>query len=145
MKKIITALTLTTSLLISPAIFAEVVNINKADAEEISKNLTGIGKKKAEAIVAYRAEFGAFKTLEEIKEVKGIGDGIFAKIRDDLSLGDQLLPDAGKVIETKEEKNTSTAKVKADKASGKELAEKAATEVEASSDAKSQVSVHTIY
>ncbi|MEZ5537975.1 MAG: helix-hairpin-helix domain-containing protein [Thiolinea sp.] len=86
MKKIITALLLSASLFSSSALLADMVNINKATAAAIQHNLKGIGEKKAEAIVAYRKEHGEFKTLEEIKEVKGIGDGIFKKILADISL-----------------------------------------------------------
>ena len=48
------------------------ININTATAEELDA-LKGIGKAKAEAIVAYREEFGAFQSLEELTAVKGIG------------------------------------------------------------------------
>ena len=87
MKKVIALLTLAFSLFMSPVLLAEVVNINKASVAALQENLKGIGEKKAKAIVAYRKEFGAFKTLEEIMEVKGIGKGIFKKIKADISLG----------------------------------------------------------
>jgi competence protein ComEA len=86
MKKLFTALMLSASLFSSSVLLADMVNINKASAAAMQHNLKGVGEKKAEAIVAYREEHGAFKTLEEIKEVKGIGDGIFKKIKADLSL-----------------------------------------------------------
>lgn len=54
------------------------VNINTADAQAIADNLNGIGIKKAEAIIAYRTEHGPFKTLEDLKSVKGIGDATVA-------------------------------------------------------------------
>lgn len=53
---------------------AEPVNINQADAETISAALTGVGPKKAEAIVQYRKEHGDFKTLKDLEAVKGIGE-----------------------------------------------------------------------
>jgi len=61
------------------------VNINKADAKTISDSLTNIGIKKAEAIVKYRTEKGAFKTVEDLTNVAGIGEktkqkGYFAAI-----------------------------------------------------------------
>ncbi|QLQ34128.1 MAG: helix-hairpin-helix domain-containing protein [Candidatus Thiothrix singaporensis] len=65
------------------------VNINKADAAALD-TLDGIGSKKAEAIVAYRTEHGEFKTLEELKEVPGIGEGIYKKIEKDISLADDV-------------------------------------------------------
>ena len=55
------------------------VNINTADLDEL-KTLPGIGDSKARSIIAYREKNGAFKTIEDIKSVDGIGDGIFAKL-----------------------------------------------------------------
>lgn len=62
------------------------VNINKADAEEISTVLKGVGLKKAEAIVAYRKANGKFKSIEELAEVKGIGEATIEKNRSKLVL-----------------------------------------------------------
>ena len=59
---------------VSTSVFADPVNINSADAETISNALTGIGPKKADAIVQYRKEHGQFKTLEELGNVSGIGE-----------------------------------------------------------------------
>lgn len=87
MKHFFQLLLLSVSLFATPALWAEVVNINKATASALQENLKGIGEKKARAIVAYRKEHGAFKTLDEIMEVKGIGKGIFKKIKADISLG----------------------------------------------------------
>lgn len=86
MKKFAVIASLVFSLFASPAILAEMVNLNKADAATLQANLKGVGEKKAQAIVAYRQENGEFKSIEEIMEVKGIGEGIFKKIKDDLSL-----------------------------------------------------------
>ena len=52
---------------------AQPVDINQADAETIAQSLNGIGPKKAEAIVKYRTEHGAFKTMSELENVSGIG------------------------------------------------------------------------
>ena len=49
------------------------VNVNTANAEEISEALKGIGISKAEAIVTYRNEHGEFKHIDELVNVKGIG------------------------------------------------------------------------
>lgn len=49
------------------------VNINTANAEQISEALKGVGQSKAEAIVAYRDANGAFKHVDELVNVKGIG------------------------------------------------------------------------
>lgn len=69
-------------LLLSPA-FA-VININTANETEL-QTLSGIGPSKAKAIVEYRKENGNFKTTTDIKNVKGIGDGIFKKIESEIS------------------------------------------------------------
>ena len=50
----------------------EAVNINTADAQTLTK-LKGIGPKKADAIVAFRKANGAFKTVDQLADVKGIG------------------------------------------------------------------------
>lgn len=49
------------------------ININKADAEQLAKMLKGVGLKKAQAIVDYRKQYGAFKSIDELTAVKGIG------------------------------------------------------------------------
>ncbi|WP_145489188.1 ComEA family DNA-binding protein [Yersinia aleksiciae] len=49
------------------------VNINSANAEQLAQQLSGIGKKKAEAIIAYREQFGPFTDVEQLLEVPGIG------------------------------------------------------------------------
>lgn len=61
------------------------ININTASAEEL-ETLSGIGETKAAAIVQYRTENGAFKSIEEICRVKGIGDATFNKIRDRITV-----------------------------------------------------------
>ena len=47
--------------------------------------LTGIGDSKAEDIIKYREENGLFKTIEDIKNVSGIGDSLFAKIKENIT------------------------------------------------------------
>jgi competence protein ComEA len=49
------------------------VDINKADAATIAKELNGIGLSRAEAIVAYREKNGSFKSADDLRKVKGIG------------------------------------------------------------------------
>ena len=56
------------------------VNINTANVDELA-TLPGIGPAKAEAIVKYRKDHGKFKKVEDLKEVKGIGDKIIEKIK----------------------------------------------------------------
>ncbi|WP_418903523.1 ComEA family DNA-binding protein [Pseudomonas syringae] len=62
------------------------VNINTADAETLQKELSGIGKGKALAIVAYREANGEFTSVDELIEVKGIGKAILDKNRDKISI-----------------------------------------------------------
>lgn len=62
------------------------LNLNTADAETLQKILTGIGKNKADAIVAYRESNGEFTSVDELIEVKGIGKSILEKNRDKLSV-----------------------------------------------------------
>ena len=61
------------------------VNINTAGADEL-KALPGIGPAKAEAIVEYRKQHGNFKSVEELKNVKGIGDGIYNRLKDEATV-----------------------------------------------------------
>jgi competence protein ComEA len=62
------------------------VNVNTADAKTISEALSGIGLKKAEAIVKYRDEKGSFKTAEDLVNVPGIGEKTVAKNKQDIVL-----------------------------------------------------------
>lgn len=68
--------------------FAGPVNINTADAATIAAELKGVGEKTAAAIVAYREEHGPFKTLDDLKNVKGIGDKIIANNEADILFND---------------------------------------------------------
>lgn len=62
------------------------ININLATALEISAKLDGIGHKKAQAIIAYRQQHGEFKKVDDLLNVKGIGDKTLAKNRDKIKL-----------------------------------------------------------
>lgn len=61
---------------------SEKININTASAEEL-KGLDGIGDKTAEKIIEYR-ESDKFDSVEEIMEVKGIGEGKYEKIKNNI-------------------------------------------------------------
>lgn len=123
MKKFIFISTILASLISAPTVFAgEIININKADIAALD-SLDGIGEKKAEAIVAYRTEHGEFKSLEDLKEVPGIGDKLYDKVKDSISL-----TEGASTIQTGAEKaDTAKAKIE-DKAtkSTKPAADKAA-------------------
>ncbi len=62
-----------------------IININTATKEELV-TLSGIGESKAEAIIKYREENGNYKNIEDIKNVSGIGDALFAKIKDNITV-----------------------------------------------------------
>lgn len=59
------------------------VNINTADSEQLQQ-LNGIGPATAEKIIDYRNEHGRFSSIEDIKNVSGIGDKTFDKFKDDI-------------------------------------------------------------
>jgi len=82
----VTALALLT---LSALAFAGPVNINTADAETISAELTGIGLSKAKAIVEYRKKHGPFRSVEDLSLVKGIGDKTVEKNRSDIQISDK--------------------------------------------------------
>jgi competence protein ComEA len=84
MKQLILSLALLFPLLSS----AGPVNINTAEAQAIATELNGIGMAKAEAIVAYRNEFGAFETAEELVKVKGIGARVLDENRKNIKVSD---------------------------------------------------------
>jgi competence protein ComEA len=62
------------------------VNINTADAATIDAGLLYVGRAKAEAIVAYRKQHGAFHSAEQLAQVKGIGLKTIEKNRDRIVL-----------------------------------------------------------
>ena len=79
---------LLSALLFSGAAFAGTpVNVNTADAPAIASAMKGVGLKKAEAIVAYRKEHGAFKSLDQLASVKGIGLKTVENNREAITLG----------------------------------------------------------
>ena len=69
-------------LLTGSMLFAGPVNINTADAATLSRELKGIGMKRAQAIIEYRQKHGPFRTVDELALVKGIGPAAIAKNRD---------------------------------------------------------------
>lgn len=59
----------------------ERLDLNTASPADLTR-LPGVGEKKAAAIVTYRAEHGGFSSTEELMEVDGIGEGIYEKLAD---------------------------------------------------------------
>jgi competence protein ComEA len=64
------------------------ININTATLDELMA-LDGIGIVLGQRIIDYRAEYGDFQAIEEIMRVSGIKDSVYAKIKDDITVGDR--------------------------------------------------------
>ena len=67
------------ALTLSAFVYASPVNINTADAPTLSKNIKGIGMKKAQSIIDYREKNGKFNKVEDLMKVKGIGVKLLEK------------------------------------------------------------------
>ncbi len=74
--------------LAGPLLAAAPVDINRADAATLASSLNGVGEARARAIVAYREQHGPFRRVEELKQVRGIGDHVLQVNRDRLTVGD---------------------------------------------------------
>ncbi|MBE2896421.1 helix-hairpin-helix domain-containing protein [Pasteurellaceae bacterium HPA106] len=62
------------------------VHLNSATADELQQMLSGIGAKKAQAIVEYREQNGNFISIDQLEDVKGIGKATVDKNRQLLAL-----------------------------------------------------------
>ncbi len=111
-KRFLHAAFLLVCLLLAPMSQAAVVNINKADAAALVENLEGIGPKKAAAIVSYRRKNGSFKSLDELLNIKGIGEKTLKKNKGQLSLSKGAVKAISKVKKaaSSAKKKSSTAK-----------------------------------
>ncbi|OMH30918.1 ComEA family DNA-binding protein [Motiliproteus sp. MSK22-1] len=75
---------------LSSSIFAaDQVDLNQADASELALVLTGVGESKAQAIVEYRKKHGPFQSLEQLAEVKGVGESLIARNRDKIRISSE--------------------------------------------------------
>lgn len=101
MKKLL--LTLACSLMLALPAWAALVNINTATQAELEQ-LNGIGPKKAQAIIKYRKQHGAFKSINELEEVPGIGPTTLEKLRKNITVGNPNAAAAGRTAERKEVK-----------------------------------------
>jgi competence protein ComEA len=63
----------------------QVVHLNKSTIDDLL-TLKGIGHKKAQAILAYREKIGAFKSLDDLKKVKGIGEKVLMDNKERLKI-----------------------------------------------------------
>lgn len=62
------------------------VNINTATAEEL-QTLPGIGEVLAARIIEFRTENGAFRLIDELMDVRGIGEAVFDGLKDQITVG----------------------------------------------------------
>jgi competence protein ComEA len=74
-------------LLAIPAAAGEPIDINTADADMLS-TLKGIGRKRAEAIVADREKNGPFQSIDDLTRVQGVGDKLVEANRSLISVGE---------------------------------------------------------
>jgi competence protein ComEA len=70
----------------SDASRAAVVNLNTASAAQL-ESLPGVGAKTAQRILEYRQKSGGFKKIEELMNVKGIGEKSFLKLKPHITVG----------------------------------------------------------
>ena len=61
------------------------ININTADINKLTE-LDGIGESKAKTIIEYRTTNGLFKNIEDIKNISGIGESLYNKIKDKITV-----------------------------------------------------------
>lgn len=73
--------------IVPAAALAAALNINTATQAEL-ETLPGIGESKAVAIIQYRTDHGAFKTVDELDNVPGIGESTLANLRPLVTVGD---------------------------------------------------------
>ena len=74
------------ALVISGVAFAAKVNLNTADAQALADGINGVGPTIAERIVQWREDNGPFESIDQLVEVKGIGDKILDENRENLSV-----------------------------------------------------------
>ena len=70
--------------LFSSMALAEAVDINTADARSLAAAISGVGEKRAEAIIRYREEHGPFTSVDDLVRVNGIGAVLLEQNRDKL-------------------------------------------------------------
>jgi competence protein ComEA len=87
-------LLLLASFFMTSMVFAT-ININTASESEL-ETLDGIGPTRARAIVDYRKQHGAFRSTEELKNVPGIKEAVYIKIKEDVAISGVNIPPARK-------------------------------------------------
>lgn len=99
MKILLTLVIAITLLLHHPGAFSgDRVDINTADAVELAERLKGIGPAKAGAIVDFRSANGPFRSVDDLLDVKGIGNKTLDKLRGAIELGDEKLAPGSKAV-----------------------------------------------
>jgi competence protein ComEA len=73
-------------LLLVSGVASAALNLNTATKDELV-GLPGVGPAKAQAIVDYRNQHGPFRSLDELRKVKGIGEKLFLQLKPELTLG----------------------------------------------------------
>lgn len=68
-------------------LYAGPIDVNSATAEQLSESLQGVGPQKAKAIVAYREQHGPFRSVQDLANVKGIGESLLDKNKGLITLG----------------------------------------------------------
>lgn len=89
MKSLIRILALAVLLSGSSIAMAGVVNINTANAQNLANNISGVGIKRAQAIIDYRKEHGPFKSVDDLSKVKGIGSKLVENNRKNLIVSEK--------------------------------------------------------
>jgi competence protein ComEA len=85
MQRLLFALALALGFALGPVIAHAAVNLNTATKDELVA-LPGIGPAKAQAIIDHRKTHGPFRSVEELKDVKGIGAKRFEKLKAELTV-----------------------------------------------------------
>jgi len=108
----VSGILLTLALFIAIPAQAEIININKADAATLQHHLSGVGALKAKAIVAYRNKQGKFKSVDDLQNVKGIGEATINKNIKKLSISKGVSRLSSKNIKARKAKTGDNSRLK---------------------------------
>ena len=86
-KHLVTAITIGLASIAFAADPAEPVDVNTASAEALAEAIHGVGIKRAQAIVLYREQHGAFSSVDQLAQVRGISVNTIERNRDRLTAG----------------------------------------------------------